>query len=84
MALSAAERQRKRYHENPLYRERKIAQVKAYAKRHGARLRANRMTPEFRAKRAQYMRVWVLANKVFEDWRFSTWARRRRRQEEAA
>lgn len=78
MALSAAERQRKRYHENPAYRARKIAQVKAYAKRHGERLRARRHTPEFRAKRAEYMRVWVLATRIFEEWRYSVWAEGRR------
>jgi len=78
VALSAAERQRKRYHECPRYRARRIASAKAYAKRNAERLRARRHTPEFRSKRAAYMRLWVLAKRIFEEWQFSEWAAKRK------
>jgi hypothetical protein len=77
MAWSLSER-RWKYRENHGYRARQIAKAKTYAKRHRERLRAKRHTPEFRAKRARYMRLWVLAGRIFEEWRFRTWMEGRR------
>lgn len=53
MALSAAERQRRRYAKNP---ERVRTLARAFYRRHYERLRLKRQCPAFRAKRAEYMR----------------------------
>ncbi len=53
MALSAAERQRRRYAKNP---EHVRALARAFYRRHYERLRLKRQSEAYRARRAAYMR----------------------------
>ena len=55
MALSCAERQRRRYAKN---REHVKALARAFYRRHHERLRLKRQSEEYRAKRREYMRVY--------------------------
>lgn len=49
-----------------------------YCERHRERLKAKRHTPEYRAKRASYARVYVLCRRIFEEWQMRTWMTSRR------
>jgi hypothetical protein len=76
MALSNAECQRRCYERNP---ERAKAKGRAFYRKHYERLRVKRMRPENRAKRAQYMRMYRLAERIMESTRLRSY----REQEEA-
>lgn len=71
MALSCAERAA-RYRAR-LGREEVNRRARAFYQRHRDRLRRKRMRSEFRAKRARYMRVYNMADRMLDAW-MKEWA----------
>lgn len=70
-ALAYEPRYKRRYRRNP---EKYRAQSAEYVIRNAEKIKAKRRTPEFRAKRAAYMRMFKLCERIFDEWVFQTWS----------